>query len=187
MENSFFTSSPSPRADLMGGIVPEERLEEGTEDIFKTDNLETQMADNEMQKMQDALTAIVVGGRKLGALVAAAGAVAGLHFELVPGGLTQLAEEELCGGIGLEALPGPGTFGPEVQHHVSDGAAAAGPALQVEACVSGVDVGEQRLVLVEHWLWREERHGATGSQNDNGDANAAIEHVYLDFCDLLTT
>ena len=179
MENSFFTSSPSPRADLMGGIVPEERLEEGTK-IFNTDNWEIQMTDNEMQKMQDvqkmqdAHTAIVVRGRKLGALVAAAGAVAGLHFELVPGGLTQLAEEELSGGVGLEALPGPGPFGSEVQHHVSDGAAAAGPALQVEACVSGVDVGEQRLVLVEHWLWREEWHRVTGGQKDNGDANAAI-------------
>lgn len=110
----------------------------------------------------DALTAVVVSGGELGALVAAPGAVAGLHFELVPGGLTQLAEEELRGGVGLEALPGPGTFGPEVQHEVSDGAAPAGPALQVEPCVSGVDVGEQRLILIEHWFCREEqqRHRA---------------------------
>ena len=88
--------------------------------------------------------------------VATAGTVAGLHFELVPGGLAQLTEEELGGGVGFEALPGPGAFGPEVQHHVSDGAATAGPALQVEPRMSGVDVGEQRLVLVEHWFCRGE-------------------------------
>lgn len=82
------------------------------------------------------LTAIVISGGKLGALVATACAVAGLHFQLVPGGLTQLTEEELCGGVGLEALPRPSTFRPEVQHQVGDGAATAGPALQVEACMS---------------------------------------------------
>lgn len=108
------------------------------------------------RKVTDILTAIIVGGGKLGALVAAAGTVAGLHFELVPGGLAQLAEEELSGGVGFEALPGPGTFGPEVQHEVGDGAAAAGPALQIEPCMSGVDVGEQRLILVEHWFCGEE-------------------------------
>lgn len=107
---------------------------------------------DEQTETREELTAVVVSGGKLGALVATASAVAGLHFELVPGGLTQLAEEELSGGVGLQALPGPGTFGPEVQHHVSDGAATAGPALQVEPCVSGVDVGEQRLILVEHWF-----------------------------------
>ncbi len=114
--------------------------------------------------MKDALTAIVVSGGKLGALVAAPSAVAGLHFELVPGGLTQLAQEELSGGVGLEALPGPGTFGPEVQHQVSDGAAAAGPALQVEPCMSGVDVGEQRLILIEHWFCggEQQRHREMG-------------------------
>lgn len=105
-----------------------------------------------MKKTWDSLTAIVVGGGKLGALVATPCAVACLHFELVPRGLPQLAEEELSGGVGLEALPGPCAFGSEVQHHVSDGAATTGPALHVEPCVSGVDVGEQRLVLVEHWL-----------------------------------
>lgn len=102
-------------------------------------------------------------------MVAAPGAVAGLHFELVPGGLTQLAEEELSGRVGLEALPGPGTFGPEVQHEVSDGAAAAGPALQVKPCVGGVDVGEQRLILIEHWFCRDKgyRHRATEGYKDN--------------------
>lgn len=105
---------------------------------------------------RQVLTAVVVGGGKLGALVAAASAVAGLHLELVPGGLAQLAEEELSGGVGLEALPSPRAFGPEVQHEVSDGAAAAGPALQVESCVGGVDVGEQRLVLVKHRFCGEE-------------------------------
>lgn len=106
--------------------------------------------------MYDTLTAIIVSGGKLGALVTTPSTVAGLHFELVPGGLTQLTEEELSGGVGLEALPGPGTFGPKVQHQVSDGATTAGPALQVETRMSGVDVGEQRLVLVEHRLCREE-------------------------------
>lgn len=124
--------------------------------------------------MWDTLTAVIVSGGKLGALVATPGTVAGLHFELVPGGLTQLAEKELSGRVGLEALPGPGAFGPEVQHHVSDGAAAAGPALQVEACMSGVDVGEQRLILIEHWLCREEwqRHRTTGGKTEG--ANKAI-------------
>lgn len=110
------------------------------------------------KKATDTLTAIVISGGKLETLVATTGAVAGLHFQLVPGGLTQLAEEELCGGVGLEALPGPGTFGPEVQHQVGNGAAATGPALQVEACMSGVDVGEKRLILVEHWFCRGETH-----------------------------
>lgn len=100
----------------------------------------------------EILTSIVIGGGKLGALVTAASTVAGLHFELIPGGLPQLTEEELSGGIGFQALPGPGAFGPEIQHHISDGATAAGTTLQVEACVGGVDVGEQRLVLVEHGL-----------------------------------
>lgn len=123
------------------------------------------MAERDGQtEMQDTLTAIVVSGGKLGALVATPSAVAGLHLELVPGGLTQLTEEELSGGVGFEALPGPGAFGPEVQHHVSDGAAAAGPALQVEPRVSGVDVGEKRQILIEHWFCMEEgqRHRATG-------------------------
>lgn len=105
---------------------------------------------------RQTLTAVVVGGGKLGALVAAACAVAGLHLQLVPGGLTQLTEEELSSGVGLEALPSPRAFGPEVQHEVGDGAAAAGPALQVEPCVGGVDVGEQWLVLVKHWFCGEE-------------------------------
>lgn len=141
----------------MGGIVPTERA--GGKDLIQTIQCERygwQGSDGQTE-MRDALTAIVVSGGKLGALVATAGAVTGLHFELVPGGLTQLAEEELSGGVGLEALPGPGTFGPKVQHQVSDGAAAAGPALQVEPCMSGVDVGEQRLILIEHWFCREER------------------------------
>lgn len=43
--------------------------------------------------MYDTLTAIIVSGGKLGTLVAASSTVAGLHFELVPGGLTQLTEE----------------------------------------------------------------------------------------------
>lgn len=107
-------------------------------------------------KLSDTLTAIVVSGGKLGALVAAPSAVTGLHFELVPGGFTQLAEEELSGGVGLEALPGPGTFGPKIQHQISDGAAAAGPTLQIEPCMSGVDVGEQRLILIEHRFCRQE-------------------------------
>lgn len=106
--------------------------------------------------MSDALTAIVVSGGKLGALVTAPSTVTGLHFELVPGGLTQLAEEELSGGVGLQALPGPGTFGSKIQHQVSDGAAAAGPALQIEPSMSGVDVGEQRLILIEYWFCRRE-------------------------------
>lgn len=110
-------------------------------------------------KKWDSLTTIIVSSGKLGALVAAACAVARLHFELIPGGLPQLAEEDLSGGVGLEALPGPRAFGSEVQHQVSDGAAAAGPALQVEPCMGGVDVGEQRLVLIEHWLCRGEEHG----------------------------
>lgn len=108
------------------------------------------------REKRQVLTAVVVGGGKLGALVAAASAVAGLHLELIPGGLAQLAEEELSGGVGLEALPSPRAFRPEVQHEVSDGAAAAGPALQVESCVGGVDVGEQRLVLVKHRFCGEE-------------------------------
>lgn len=83
------------------------------------------------ENMMAILTAIVVSGGKLGALVAAACTIAGLHFELIPGGLTQLTEEELTGGVGLEALPSPGTFGPEVQHQVSDGAAATSPALKI--------------------------------------------------------
>lgn len=102
------------------------------------------------------LTAVIIGGGKLGALVATASAVAGLHLELIPGGLAQLAEEELSGGVGLKTLPSPRAFGPEVQHEISDGAAAAGPALQVEPCVGGVDVGEQWLVLVKHRFCGEE-------------------------------
>lgn len=111
-----------------------------------------QYGNQNQRKATDTLTAIVISGGKLEALVPTAGAVAGLHFQLVPGGLAQLTEEELRGGIGLQALPGPGAFGPEVQHQVGNGAAAAGPALQVEARVGGVDVGEKRLVLVEHWF-----------------------------------
>ena len=101
---------------------------------------------------KETLTAIVVSGGKLGRLVPAAGAVAGLHLELVPGGLAQLAEEQLSAGVGLQALPGPGALGPEVQHQASDGTTAAGPALQVDAYMRRVDVSEKRLVLVEHGL-----------------------------------
>lgn len=89
-------------------------------------------------------------------MVATSSAVAGLHLELIPGGLAQLAEEELSGGVGLKTLPSPRAFGPEVQHEISDGAAAAGPALQVEPCVGGVDVGEQWLLLVKHGFCGEE-------------------------------
>lgn len=95
------------------------------------------------------LTSVVVRGGELGGLVPTARAVTGSHFQLVPRGLSQLAEEQLSGGVGLQSLPGPGAFRPEVQHQVSDGAASAGPALQVQAGVSGIDVSEQRLVLVE--------------------------------------
>lgn len=108
------------------------------------------------RKNRQTLTAVIVGGGKLGALVAAASTVTGLHLQLVPSGLSQFAEEELSGGIGLEGLPSPCAFGPEVQHEVSDRAATAGPALQVEPCVGGVDVGEQWLVLVEHRFCVEE-------------------------------
>lgn len=62
----------------------------------------------------------------------------------------------MSGGVGLEALPGPSTFRPKVQHQVSDGATTTGPALQVETCMCGVDVGEQWLILVEHRLCRVE-------------------------------
>jgi len=41
------------------------------------------------------------------------------------------------------------TFRSELQRDGVDGAAPAGPALQVEASVAGVDVGEHRLLLVE--------------------------------------
>lgn len=125
------------------------------------------------------LTAVVVGGGKLGALVAAAGAVAGLHLELVPGGFAQLAEEQLSGGVGLEALPRPRAFGSEVQHEVGDGAAPAGPALQVEPCVGGVDVGEQRLVFVEHRFC-----GEDGAERLRHNSSWIISHH---FCVLLYT
>lgn len=43
----------------------------------------------------------------------------------------------------------PFTFGPELQRDGADGTASTGPALQVEAGVAGVDVSENRLILVE--------------------------------------
>lgn len=95
------------------------------------------------------LTAIIIQRGKLGALVPTAGAVARLHLQLIPGGLTQLGEEDISRGVGAHALPGPGAFGAELEKDSSDGAAAARPALQVEAGVGGVDVSEQGLVLIE--------------------------------------
>lgn len=132
--------------------------------------------------VQESLTAIIVSRGKLGALVATPGAVAGLHFELVPGGLPQLTEEELGSGVGLEALPGPGTFGSKIQHQVSDGAAATGPALEVDPCMSGVDVGEQRLVLVEHRLCGKEWM-AENRQLGDGETKQMMNLNF--FCEVL--
>lgn len=53
------------------------------------------------------LTAVVVQRRKLGALVPTAGAVTGLHLQLIPGGLTQLCQEHVHGGVGAHILPRP--------------------------------------------------------------------------------
>lgn len=55
------------------------------------------------------LTSIIVQCCKLGALVATAGAVTGFHLQLVPGGLTQLCQEHICGGVGAYILPRPCT------------------------------------------------------------------------------
>lgn len=133
------------------------------------------------------LTAIVVQRGKLGALVATAGAVASLHLQLVPGGLSKLCQEHVCAHVGAHVLPRPRscsglftragltdryrgnvplygsqrvllfsrqrtvrlTFRPELQGDGADRTAPVGPALQVEARVAGVDVGEDWLVLVE--------------------------------------
>lgn len=152
MEKSFFTSSPSPRADLIGGIVPFKRKRIVVFILSCRSTVEyiiTSLSITEREKFRRLLTSVVVCGGELGGLVPTARAVTGSHFQLVPRGLPQLAEEQLSGGVGLEGLPGPGAFRPEVQHQVSDGAASAGPALQVQAGVSGIDVSEQRLVLVE--------------------------------------
>lgn len=99
--------------------------------------------------LQLGRTAIIIQRGKLGALVPAPGAVARLHLQLIPGGLTQLSEEDVSRGVGAHALPGPGAFGTELQKDSSDGAAAARPALQVEPGVGGVDVSEEGLVLIE--------------------------------------
>jgi len=98
------------------------------------------------------LTAVVVQRGELRGLVAAAGAVAGLHAELVPGGLAQLRQEDLAGAVGAQALPDPVALGPVLQDDGGDGAAPAAPALQVQPGVRGVDVGEEVLVLAEGGL-----------------------------------
>jgi len=105
------------------------------------------------------LTAIVVCGGELGALVSTAGTVARLHLQLVPRGLAQLAEEQRACGVCPHSLPRPRALGPEVQQQAGDGASPAGPAHEVEARMGGVDVGEQGLVLGEHGLWRERETG----------------------------
>lgn len=81
--------------------------------------------------IRPALTSVVVQRGELGALVTTAGAVAGFHLQLVPGGLTQLGQEDVGRGVGAQVLPRPSPLGPEVQQDGRDGAAATGPALQV--------------------------------------------------------
>lgn len=53
------------------------------------------------------LTSIIVQCCKLRALVATASAVTRFHLQLIPGGLTQLCQEHICGGIGTHILPSP--------------------------------------------------------------------------------
>lgn len=88
----------------------------------------------------------------MGCLVATACAVAGLHLQLIPRGLTKLSQEYVSGGVGAYTLPCPGAFGSKVQQHGINGAAPTCPSLQVEPGVGGVDVGKQGLVLVELWF-----------------------------------
>lgn len=141
MVNSFFTSSPSPCADLMGGMVP-------------ADQARAQHSSPPWDSTAPCspLTAIVVQRGELRALIAAARAVAGLHAQLIPGGLTQLGQEDLSGAVGAQALPAPVALGAVLQDDGGDGAAPAAPALQVEPGMRGVDVGEEVLVLAEGGL-----------------------------------
>lgn len=50
------------------------------------------------------------------------------------------------------------TFRPELQRDSTDWTASVGPALQIEACVAGVDVGEHGLILVELRLCQRNKH-----------------------------
>jgi len=58
------------------------------------------------------LTAVVVQRGELGALVPTAGAVAGLHLQLVPGGLAQLRQEHVRRDVGAHRLPRPRAWRP---------------------------------------------------------------------------
>ena len=58
-------------------------------------------------KNKKPLTAVIVSGGELGALVPTARAVAGLHLQLVPGGLPQLRQEHVRRGVGPHRLPRP--------------------------------------------------------------------------------
>lgn len=145
MVKSFFTSSPSPWADLIGGMVP--RAEHGRSALPRAPCLGGAAPAPTLP-----LTAVVVQRGELRGLVAAAGAVAGLHAELVPRGLAQLRQEDLTGAVGAEALPDPVALGPVLQDNGGDGAAPAAPALQVQPGMRGVDVGEEVLVLAEGGL-----------------------------------
>lgn len=147
MVKSFFTSSPSPWADLIGGMVP--RAERGR---VGDERCREPPPRQRRPRPEPPLTAVVVERGELRGLVAAAGAVAGLHAELVPGGLAQLGQEDLAGAVGAEALPDPVALGPVLQDDGGDGAAPAAPALQVQPGVRGVDVGEEVLVLAEGGL-----------------------------------
>lgn len=153
------------------------------------------------------LTAIIVQCCKLGALVSTASTVTGFHLQLIPGGLTQLCQEHICGGVGTDTLPCPCTYNQytdkmlrlisllylllsikrrnvtsilrvgiflliccvisqnitnnckwkkqwltlwsKLECDSTDWTASTGPALQVEAGVAGVNVGEDWLILVE--------------------------------------
>lgn len=93
-------------------------------------------------------------------MVPTPGAITGLHLQLVPGGLAELSQEHVGGGVGANILPRPVPLRSELQQHGRDGAATARPALQVEPGVGRVDVGEHRMVLIELGLWK--RSGAGG-------------------------
>lgn len=55
-------------------------------------------------------------------------------------------------------LKGGRTFRPELQGDSTDWTASVGPALQIEARVAGVDVGEDWLILVELRLCQQNKH-----------------------------
>lgn len=113
IENSFLTSSFFSRGDLMGGIVPAHTNEIKRWDFFRQYKviLLHSYDDRQFPEMPCRknlwLTAVVVQCRKLGALVPTAGAVTGFHLQLIPGGLTQLCQEHIHGGVGAHILPRP--------------------------------------------------------------------------------